>query len=222
MKKVVVIVFVLGCFFQSFSQEEKAKTKSKSFFGVKAGFNVIHSSSNDDKPFSFGIQLGTTLTIPMSKRFSFQPEVLLQTANTTSRYQQILSINAGFVQERTTKNTFLLFPLNFKYTISKKVDIDLGPTIGYRLNYDSKVVETTTYSNGRVEVFEFDPTAQSSPYGNSKPNNLALAANLGVNYNFTEKIHSGFRYSLFVDEFQTLNSTIDNSLFAFSVGYSFK
>ena len=214
MKKVVAIVFVLGCFFQSFSQEEK--TKSKVFFGVKAGVNAIKLSENEDKTLSFGFQVGTTLTIPISKRFAFQPEVLLQTTNYSEKMKRVYSFGY-IIDEKSTKSTLLLIPLNFKYSISKKVDIDLGPTVGFVVKRDRTQVVTQNIE-GNVDVFDLDP--DSDPYANNTT--LALAANLGVNYNFTKTIYTGLRYSLFISEFQTLDRTIDNSLFALSVGYSFK
>lgn len=214
MKKVAVIVFVLGCFFQSFSQEEK--TKSKSFFGVKLGVNAIKLTEHEDKSLSFGFQVGTTLTIPISKRFAFQPEVLLQTANYSKKSTYVFS-NGYAINEQSTKNMLLLIPLNFKYSISKKIDIDLGPTVGLNVKVDRTQVVTQNI-DGNVEVFDLDP--DNDPY--AKKTTIVLAANLGVNYNFTETIYAGLRYSLFISEFQTLDRTMDSSLFALSVGYSFK
>lgn len=215
MKKVVAIVFVLGCFFQSFSQEEK--TKSKSFFGAKIGLNAIKLTEHEDKSISFGFQVGATYTIPMSKHFSFQPEVLLQTTNYSSKTSE-LYVDGYSIKDESTKSTLLLFPLNFKYTISKKVDIDLGPTIGYIVKRDR--TETITQNlGGNVMVFNLDP--DSGPYTDDD-SKLALSVNLGTNYNFTEKIYLGFRYSLFVGEFQNMDNALDSSLFTLSVGYSFK
>lgn len=214
MKKVAVIVFVLGCFFQSFSQEEK--TKSKVFFGIKAGVNALKLSEHEDKTLSFGFQVGTTLTVPISKRFAFQPEVLLQIVNYSEKSNEIFD-NGYIINEESIKNTLLLIPLNFKYAISKKVDIDLGPTVGFFVKTDRSQVITQNI-DGDVVVFNFD--YDDDPYAKKTP--LALAANLGVNYNFTDTIYAGLRYSLFIGKFQTLDRTIDNSLFALSVGYSLK
>lgn len=201
-----------------FAQEEKTDVKSKSYFGLKAGFNIIKLTEHDDKSFSFGFQVGSTLTIPMSKRFSFQPEILLQTASGESKYVNTFS-NGTIEQESKTKIALLLFPLNFKYTISKKVDIDLGPTIGLVLDRNEKIIETQNI-DGVITVYEFTP--QANPYIKNRETTVALAANLGTNYNFTEKVYLGFRYSLFISEFQNIDNTLDNSLFAFSLGYNFK
>lgn len=199
-----------------FAQEEKTDVKAKSYFGLKAGFNAIKLSEHEDKSLSFGFQFGGTYTIPMSERFSFQPEVLLQTTNYSAKSSEFF-FQGSRVKERSTESVLLLFPLNFKYSISKKVDVDLGPTIGYIVSRDR--TETITEDvDGFVQVFNFDP--DSDPY--AKGTKLALAVNLGTNYNFTEKVYLGFRYSLFIGSYQNIDSTIDNSLFAFSLGYNFK
>ena len=104
-----------------------------------------------------------------------------------------------------------------RYAHVQKVDVDLGPTIGYIVSRDR--TETITEDvDGFVQVFNFDP--DSDPY--AKGTKLALAVNLGTNYNFTEKVYLGFRYSLFIGSYQNIDNTIDNSLFDFSLGYNFK
>lgn len=200
-----------------FGQEEKVDVKAKPFFGLKAGVNAIKLSQHEDKTLSFGLQIGTTYTIPMSKRFFFQPELLLQTTNYSSKFS-VVFFNGSRVQEQSTKSTLLLVPLNFKYALSKKVDIDLGPAISFTLNSDEKVVVTENIG-GMVQVFEFDP--DNDPYA-TNDTKLGFAANLGINYNVTENVYLGLRYSLFIANYQTLDRTIDSSLFALSVGYSFK
>ncbi len=199
-------------------QEEQTDTKAKPFFGLKAGINANKSSQSDENPLTFGFQIGATVTIPMSKRFSFQPEIEFQTINSCSVNNDFYS-NGSVSEEYKTNNTLVLFPLVFKYAASNKVSIDLGPTIGYQLSRKETVKLTQTI-DGQTTVFEFDPSANA--FFKSKDKKLALAANLGTNYNFTETISLGFRYSLFISSFQNIDSTLDNSLFALSMGYSFK
>lgn len=219
MKNLIYVIVVFGLFFKVHAQEVKSEKKSKSiFFGVKAGVNAVKTNENKDNPLSFGYQIGTTLNIPISKRFSFQPEILYQQINTNQK-TVIEYFNGTRTKEVTTKNSLLLVPLNFQYAISKKVNIDLGPTVGYAINVEKtdKVIENI---NGVETIYNFDPNYN---FGyKSKSNKIALGFNLGTNYNFTETIYAGFRYTLFISDFQTLDSTIENSLFALSMGYNFK
>ncbi len=214
MKKIVILLAVV-CFSISFyGQETPSEIKSKVVFGVKAGVNLINTKTDDgNSNIGIGYQVGATLNIPISSKFSFQPELLLQVVNSKYEYYTVYS-NGNVREEVKNKNTFLQLPLNFNYAISRKVAIELGPNIGYIVGY-KQTVERTTNIDGIVMVSERNSTEIDG-------NKIIFSANLGANYNITDAIYTGLRYTLFISKYQTADATLNNSLFSLSLGYNFK
>lgn len=212
-------LFLVSLFIASatiYGQEEvKHERKLKPFFGVKAGFNFLNTKDYDgDSRFSFGYQLGTILNVPISSKFSFQPELFYQAINIKSDYTSVYS-NGTVSSESKYKNSYLQLPLLFKYAISKKIDVELGPNVSYLLS-GKKTVETTSVLDGVTTTSERTDTYTSTT------SRIGFGVNLGTNYSINDQLYAGFRYTLFINEFQTLDSTLDNSVFAFSLGYNFK
>jgi Outer membrane protein beta-barrel domain len=215
MKKIIILLAVV-CFSIPFYGQEKAlsEAKLKTVFGVKAGVNLINTKTDDgNSNIGIGYQVGATLNIPISSKFSFQPELMLQVVNSKYEYYNVYS-NGNVREEVKNKNTFLQLPLNFNYAISRKVAIELGPNIGYIVGY-KQTVERTTNLDGIIMVSERNSTEIDG-------NKIIFGANLGANYNITDAIYTGLRYTLFISEYQTADSTLSNSLFSLSLGYNFK
>jgi len=214
MKKIINLLAVVCFSITFYGQETPSKIKSKVVFGLRAGVNLINTkTSQGDSNNGIGFQVGGTLNVPMSTKFSFQPELLLQVVNSKYEYFNVFS-NGTWLEEVKNKNTFLQLPLNFKYNISKKVDIELGPSIGYLVGY-KKTVTSTFDLDGVVTTYERSSTETSG-------NKIIFSANLGTNYNITDAIYTGLRYTLFISEYQTADDTLNNSLFSLSLGYNFK
>ncbi len=215
MKKLFILILVSVSVSQLFAQEDQPK--SKSFFGVKAGVNFMHSPKdnyNDKSNTSVGYQFGATYTVPISKRFSFQPEITL--LHVSSKYTYINDeINFSEVENSKLVVNYLSLPLDFKFRVSKKVNIDFGPNINFLLKA-KKEVDVTFNDNSTVSYYSETRDVTSG----SKKTTFGL--NLGTDYNINEKIYANFRYMLFINQFQTLDSTLSNSVFSFSLGYNFK
>lgn len=214
MKKIFFLI-LFGVALNSVGQEDKSSSAKKTYFGVKAGFNIVKSSRyNDGSHLNFGYQIGSTFTIPMSDKFSFQPELLIQSIGYATKYVNVYS-NGTTSDESKSRNTYLQVPLNFEYAVSKKFDIELGPNIGFLLN-SKKTIHSEYNINGTLSTFD-------KSYNNtSNLKKIGLGINLGTSYKIDSNIYLGFRYTLFVDSYQSIDSTLDNSIFALSVGYNFK
>lgn len=211
MKKIIVAAFfmVSGAFYG----QGKTDAKSNAFFGLKTGVNVHPTKDNDgDTHFSFGYQVGSTLNVPISSKFSFQPELLLQFIGSKYDYVNVYS-NGTETGESKIKSFYLNVPLNFKYTVTKKVAIELGPNVSYLLSGKQKVTRTTNM-DGVVYETNYE--------SNSDSNKLSFGINLGTEYNITKQIYTGLRYTLFITKYQTADDTLSNSVFALSLGYNFK
>jgi opacity protein-like surface antigen len=217
MRKLVYLFAFCGIIFSSNAQEVKTEpsSKLKPFFGVKGGFNIVTTKEDGNgRNFSLGYQFGGTLTVPISSKFSFQPELFLQTIVVKYNYYNEYS-NGFYSEEITYRNNYLQLPLLFKYSISKKVAIELGPNLNYVTSAKRKVKEESTLdgvSSSSVYTYKLKPTS----------NRLGYGINLGTTYDIDSQMYVGFRYNLFIRQFQTLDSTLDNSAFVFSLGYNFK
>lgn len=211
-KRITAIFFMLGAI--AYGQEEKAVVKMKPFFGLKAGLNA-HPVKNRDSgsTYSFGYQLGTTLNVPISPKFSFQPELLFQYIGSRYGYSNSYS-NGSVTDESKTKSHYLTLPLNFKYAISKKVGIELGPSINYLVSGTEKVTVTSNLS-GVTTVDEFNYKVSEGS------DRLSFAANLGTEYYLNDQLYTGLRYTLFISQYQSADDTLSNSVFALSLGYNF-
>lgn len=214
MKKLIFISLLLGITTACFSQEIEKGKNNKPFFGIKAGVNIINSKINEkDSKIFFGYQIGTTLNIPMSDKFSFQPELAIQSISNGYYYKNEYS-NGYLIEDITYRYLFINIPLDFKYAISKKVNIDFGPNIAYLLSNKKKA----TYEENLDGNFYSSSSVKNVTSASKKVN---FGANLGVNYNFNDKVYTGLRYTLFISSYQNIRDTMSNSVFALSVGYNF-
>lgn len=96
-------------------------------FGVKGGLNFAsitgdNTSLKDDPVTAFN--LGVMAEIPVSEKFSFQPEILYsgQGYGTNSGNDDVVALN------------YLDLPLMAKYYISKRFSVEAGPQIGFLLS----------------------------------------------------------------------------------------
>lgn len=214
MKKIFFLMLI-GIILNSYGQDVKQVNKNKPFFGVKTGFNIIKSSNYEGgSHLNYGYQIGTTFTIPISSKFSFQPELLIQSIGYANKYVSVYS-NGTISDEITVRNTYLQFPLNFKYEISNKFNIELGPNISLLLN-SKKMTHSEYVLDGTSSTFDnsYDNTANYKKVG--------FGINLGTNYIIVPNVYAGLRYTLLIASYQTIKSTMDNSIFAFSIGYNFR
>ncbi len=213
MRKFLFVIALVFVFTNSQSQEVKTKNL-KSFFGVKAGFNFLKSSNDGNSTINFGYQIGSTYEIPISSKFSFQPELLLQSIGGTKTFFNQYS-NGTINEEVVNRNSYLQLPLLFKFKFSNKFNIDFGPNAAFIIS--AKKTSTSTYNLNGENITIVETTKGTK---NFKKVNFGL--NLGANYFISEKLYTGFRYTIFVASYQTLENSLNNSVFAFSLGYNFK
>ncbi len=85
-------------------------------FGAKGGLNFasITGDNIDESGLTTGIHFGVLAEIPLSEKFSFQPELLYSS--------QALNLN------------YLNIPLMGKYYLTKGFSLEVGPQIGFLLS----------------------------------------------------------------------------------------
>ena len=126
MKKILLLaVFTVLGFVNVNAQEIK--------FGAKGGLNFA-SVSGDTKgtdvvtAFNFGVMS----EIPISEKFSFQPEVMYS--------GQGYSFN-----DNTVALSYLNVPLMAKYYVIKGLSVEAGPQIGFLLSAKNEIINVKDY-----------------------------------------------------------------------------
>lgn len=216
MRKISLIICVLFLNFISFAQEEVIKKKS--YFGVRAGLNFVKESNNENRSSDLGVgyQVGGLVNLPLGKsNFSFQPEVLYMKLNSNETDVEKGYSNVHVTRLSESSTNFLMFPLNFRYSIKDKVGIELGPSVGYR--FSGKRTETETY----YEYATGNTSSYSYENKTSNVKNIAALLNFGVDYNITKKVNIGFKYNFAFGRIDEGENLMDNSVFSFNLGYNF-
>jgi hypothetical protein len=115
MKKILLlaVVTVLG-----FTNVNAQKIK----FGVKGGLNFANISGDNTKDIDLvtSFNFGVVSEIPISEKFSFQPELMYS--------GQGYSFN-----DNTVALSYLNIPLMGKYYVTKGLSVEAGPQIGFLL-----------------------------------------------------------------------------------------
>ena len=177
-------------------------------FGVKGGVNLSTVRGDDigDKNQMTSFHLGLFMEIPISERFSFQPEVLY------SGQGYNMAENNAFIGEVDYKLDYIQVPLMAKFYLFKGLYAEAGPQIGF------KVKETIDFkSSSEVEI---DPK-------DSQIKGFDAALGLGAGYKFDNGLSLSARYnhgltSIFKDDAPLIgNADVKNSVFQFGVGFSF-
>jgi hypothetical protein len=146
-----VVVAVLFCCSSIFAQPIKEKTK----FGFKAGGNLSGFRPGAKYPeigldLKTGVVLGAFVHIPISKRFSLQPEFLYSQLGSKSN-----SIRWGYV---TFRYNYFSIPLLVKYKVTHHFNVFAGAEFDnlIRARQKGSPTKTITYD---VKDFDFAYTA---------------------------------------------------------------
>jgi opacity protein-like surface antigen len=202
MKKVLLIVVVtllgLG---NANAQEVK--------LGAKLGLNLSSLRSDMDFDSKIGFNLGVFAEINLSDKLIFQPELLYSTQGAS--FEQSFDSNSFKV---TNSVDYLNIPLILKYGVTDKLFLEFGPQLGFLLSGESKYEETfggeTTSETEDIKEFT---------------NSIDFGLNFGVSFDIAENIMIAARYNLglsnIIDEEDSDDEKLQNSVFSLSLGYRF-
>lgn len=152
-------------------------------FGVKGGLNFATVSGDNTSgiepvtSFNFGI----LAEIPISQKFSLQPE--------------LLHSGQGYhFDDKTVELNYLNLPLMGKYYLTKGLNIEAGPQLGYLLSIKNA----------------------QNPY-----NTIDFGANFGIGYKFDNGLNLGARYNLGISDISKASSisSFKNNVLQLSVSY---
>ncbi len=170
--------------------------------GVKGGVNFAKYDRTIDD-FITGLHIGLYARIKSGK-FSLQPELLYShqgtTLNSTLYATRGVPTPANWYLVNA-KFDYLIFPLILKWHMTSKLNVQLGPQVGYVLS--GAIQETTSYN-----------------YQTNRYNNVDFSVAGGLGLDLTQKISMDFRY---IHGFTDVQSGyFYNRVFQLSIGYRIK
>ena len=125
MKKILLLaVFTILGFANVNAQEIK--------FGAKAGlnFSTVNGGNSSNIDYVTSYHVGVVSEIPISEKFSFQPEIMYSRQGYTFN-NDVIAMN------------YLNIPLMGKYYVTKGLSLEAGPQIGFLLSAKNEGVKVT-------------------------------------------------------------------------------
>ena len=120
--------------------------------GVKAGANITKVDGKSfNEEFGYGYNLGGFAEIPISPKFSFQPEVLFNQYSSTldSNYKHIYE-NVIASDQSKIKRNYLTIPLLLDYKFLGPIHLQAGPQFGVLMSHDKTFLQNgeQAFKNG--------------------------------------------------------------------------
>lgn len=184
-------------------------------FGVKGGVNIANITGDDvgDLDARTSFNLGLFMEIPMSERFSFQPEVLYSGQGFTlaTRDQDNVFDTDDNVEYQLS---YIQVPLMAKVYLVKGLFAEAGPQFGFKV---SEEIDFKPRADGGDTVINSD---------DSQIKNFDTSLALGAGYKFDNGLSLSARYThgltnIYKDN--TIMGDVDakNAVWQFGVGFSF-
>lgn len=191
-----------------------AQSDSKAFqLGVKGGVNLstIGGDDLDDADSRTSFNAGLFMEIPISERFSFQPELLYsgQGFDIKERNQDNIFDTADNIEYQLD---YIQVPLMLKVYLIEGLSVEAGPQVGFKIN---EKIDFKT-DGGVIDIDKDDSYVKNFDAG------LAV----GAAYKFNNGFFVNARYThglttIFKDK--TIFEGVDakNKVFQFGVGFAF-
>ena len=110
--------------------------------GIKFGANINKLSGQSFKDeFTYGYHAGIFTEIPISRKWTIQPEVVFSEVNkdTSSKFSQLYNLNAN--RASNIKFSYLTVPLILNYNITSLVSLQAGPQFGILLDQHKDLLQ---------------------------------------------------------------------------------
>lgn len=215
----VVLAFLFTSVF--FGQDINNKLKTR--FGVFVGANRITNPGKEkffegsDFNADIGFQFGLNVNIPISNKVSFQPEIAFQRIGYSLKGSPYFDIGlfdpVDSLFESISYSNYVQLPLNFKFSLFERINLELGLHLGSLINSKLKNIDTFRDNNGILKTTEriYEDNGRKYIYG----------TNLGLNFNINKNIYVNIRNTMIIVEGASLIETFNNSILALNGGYRF-
>ena len=206
MKKLLIIIAVVLFGFTNVNAQEEMQ------FGVKGGVNISTITGDDVDSFDSRtcMHFGVVMELPISDKFSFQPELLYSCQGSDWSEDEFIesvvkSTNATY--EGTYKVDYLNIPLMAKFYVSEGFSLEAGPQVGLLLS-------------AKAEGDFADPDLKDYLKG------IDFGVNFGLGYKLEGGLNFGARYNIGLsdtndDQDYLGDSTYKNSVIQAYVGFFF-
>jgi len=204
MKKVFFIA-VLAVFGVTATQAQEVR------LGAKGGVNFSSFSGDgfdafDDPEGRTSFHLGAFVEIPVTERFSVQPEVLYSGQG----FDLVSRENAD---DTEVQLDYINVPVMAKLYLFKGLYAEAGPQIGFNVKNE-------------IDSDPDDFNSGSTPIDEDAINDIDFSVGLGAGYQFNSGFFVNARYNfgltdVFNNEDLLIDSDAKNSVFAVSTGFSF-
>lgn len=175
-------------------------------FGAKGGVNFTNMTSDgfDDNSSRTGFHLGLLAEVPVSERFSIQPEVLYSTQGTEADAEFMGSTYSG-----EYNLDYIQVPVLAKIYLFRGLSLEAGPSFNFLV--DEEVNVDTPAGEGSTDT----------DYGST----FEFGGAVGLSFNFTDQFFASARYTQgFTDAFDSDNwddDAVKNNGFQLGVGFMF-
>lgn len=195
-------------------------------FGVKGGTNFATFGGRDflvDQKARIGFHLGVLVEIPISEKFSIQPELMYSQQG--SRTASEITVTTGpndpgtrASSEVISKYDYISIPVLARYTIVQGLSLEAGPQFGFNINAEAEL-------NGNLLGEDISSTEDFSDITNTFDIGLAL----GGSYELPVGVFFQARYVLGlsnVDDSEVQEGGLNedsllNRMFQLSAGFKF-
>ena len=208
MKKILFTTVAIMAFGLMNAQEVK--------YGAKVGLNLSNVTGDiEDTKNKTGLLIGGYAEIKVTDKFSVQPEISYS-AQGTKAEDSYSDMYGSITIDLTQKLNYLNVPVMAKYYVDKKFYLEAGPQIGFLLSAEQKAVAKGIYygeSAYETETVDNKSSLNSTDFG----------INIGLGFNFTDKIGANLRYTSGLSDIdkEDSNSEIYNSNIGISISYNF-
>ena len=197
MKKITLLVIVVLVSGSIYAQDQIK-------FGLKAGVNFANLVGDDidGAETRVGLNLGGLVEIPVSEKFSFQPELAYSQYGTTNNDEgSDISINLDY----------LTLPLLAKFYVAEGFSLEGGPQLGFKLKGEVEVDNVSVDLEDGIKGFDYGITGG---VGYSLPMGIFFQARY---YYGLSDVFDDFQ----IEDVEVESGDIKNAAFQLSVGYKF-
>ena len=176
-------------------------------FGAKAGVNLasINGDETDDFDMRTSFHVGAVVEIPLSDKFSVQPELLYSSQGAESKFSE-----DDFTFEEKLKLDYLNIPIMMKYYVIEGLSLEAGPQIGILL-----AAKAEFEVEGESEEEDIKEFMKDFDFG----------LNFGAGYQLENGLNFSARYNLGLsninDQEESDDFKIHNGVIQVSVGFFF-
>lgn len=195
-------------------------------FGIKAGGNSAYFSQqqfgmNSQK---LGFHAGAFVNIPISKHFSFQPEVLYNQMGSRDVISSLETDNGVTnvktkLQDKVTMN-YISVPLMVQMRPTEKFYVEAGPEFSYFINGKNKGEATVASTTGGITTTT--TSSHSEDIDKDQINKFNFGLGLGLGYDITSNIGINARYVNSLTKIDKSRPAAENNNRVFQLGVNYK